>query len=57
MAHDLFDIEKVHSNFEASLKDSADVLMDHYLDGFKELYKYIIESIDARISSISISQI
>lgn len=40
MAHDLFDIEKVHSNFEASLKDQADVLMDQYLDGFKELYKY-----------------
>lgn len=40
MAHELFDIEKVHSNFEASLKDATDVLMDEYLEGFKELYKY-----------------
>lgn len=41
MAHELFDIEIVHNNFEASLKDPADVLMDQYLAGFKELYKYI----------------
>lgn len=41
MAHERFDIEKMHSNFEASLKDSADVLMDQYLEGYKELYKYI----------------
>lgn len=40
MAHELFDIEKVHSKFEASLKDATDVLMDEYLEGFKELYKY-----------------
>lgn len=41
MAHELFDIEKLHRNFEASLKDATDVLIDQYLEGFKELYKYV----------------
>lgn len=40
MANDRFDIEIVHRNFRASFKDPADVLMDPYLDGFKELHKY-----------------
>lgn len=39
MAQDRFDIEKVHINFEACLKDPADILLDQYLEGFKELYK------------------
>lgn len=41
MTNELFDIEKVHSTFEASLKDPADVLTDQYLEGFKELYKFV----------------
>lgn len=39
MAQERFDIEKLHENFNASLKDSDDILMDYYLEGFKELYK------------------
>lgn len=39
MGEDRFDIEKLHINFQASLKDSHDILMDCYLEGFKELYK------------------
>lgn len=41
MTNELFDIEKVHRTFEASLKDPADVLTDQYLEGFKELYKFV----------------
>lgn len=32
-------MEKVHVKFEASLKDPADVFLDHYLEGFRELFK------------------
>lgn len=39
MSIERFDIEKVHINFEACLKEPADVLLDYYLEGFKELYK------------------
>lgn len=36
-----FDIEKLHRNFTSSVEDdSTDVVMDFYLEGFKELYKY-----------------
>lgn len=41
MCDDRFDIEKLHSNFQASLKDSDDILLDCYLEGFKELYKWV----------------
>lgn len=41
MAQERFDIEKLHEKFEASLKEPADILMDEYLDGFKELYKWV----------------
>lgn len=41
MDQERFDIEKLHKNFEASLKDSHDIIMDFYLEGFKELYKYV----------------
>lgn len=34
-----FDIEKVHINFEASLTDPEDVILDHYLKGYRELFK------------------
>lgn len=41
MDQNFFDIEKLHTNFTSSLKDDADdVVMDFYLEGFKELYKY-----------------
>lgn len=36
---DFFDIESLHKNFEAALKDETDIMMDFYLEGFKELYK------------------
>lgn len=40
MDSDRFDIENLHKNFTAALKDETDVMMDFYLEGFKELYKY-----------------
>lgn len=40
MEMDRFDIESLHKNFTACLKDETDVMMDFYLEGFKELYKY-----------------
>lgn len=39
MAQDKFNIEKLQSNFQASLKDQTDVSLEYYLAGFKELYK------------------
>lgn len=39
MNQDRFDIERLQTNFQASLKDSHDVLLDYYLEGFKELEK------------------
>lgn len=39
MAQDKFDIEKLQSSFEASLKDQTDISLEFYLAGFKELYK------------------
>lgn len=39
MNQDKFDIEKLQSNFQASLKDESDILLEYYLAGFKELYK------------------
>lgn len=41
MAQDRFDIEKVHENFKAALKEEADVLIDFYIEGYKELYKCV----------------
>lgn len=41
MENNRFDIEKVHSSFEACLKDECDVILDQYLEGYKELYKYV----------------
>lgn len=40
MEQEFFDIESLHRNFEAALKDGTDIAMDFYLEGFKELYKY-----------------
>lgn len=40
MDQNFFDIEKLHTNFTSSLIDDEDVMMDLYLEGFKELYKY-----------------
>lgn len=40
MENEFFDIESLQKNFTASLKDQTDVVMDFYLEGFKELYKY-----------------
>lgn len=48
MAEDRFDIEKVHKNFEASLKDAEDVILDYYLEGFRELFKY--EALASKLS-------
>lgn len=39
MEQDFFDIEKLHKNFTAALKDDTDVMMDLYLEGYKELSK------------------
>ena len=39
MSCDKFDLQRVHDCFEKSLKDDDDILMDFYLEGFKELYK------------------
>lgn len=40
MEQDFFDIESLHKNFTAALKDDTDVVMDFYLEGYKELSKY-----------------
>lgn len=41
MGQNYFDIENLHKNFTAALKDETDVTMDFYLEGFKELSKYV----------------
>lgn len=41
MEQDFFDVEKLHKNFTAALKDDTDVMMDFYLEGYKELSKYV----------------
>lgn len=39
MSSEKFDLEKVREYFQTSLKDDDDVLLDEYLNGFRELYK------------------
>lgn len=41
MEQEYFDIEKLHKDFTAALKDDTDVTMDFYLEGFKELSKCV----------------
>lgn len=41
MEQNYFDIEKLHKNFTAAMKDDTDVTMDLYLEGFKELSKCV----------------
>lgn len=41
-AQDRFDLQKVHDHFVAAIKEPADVYIDTYLEGYKELFKYII---------------
>lgn len=43
MAQERFDLQIVLHNFEKCLKDPNDVLTDFYLDGFRELYKYVLK--------------
>uniref|UniRef100_A0A0K8TQX9 Putative cytoplasm n=1 Tax=Tabanus bromius TaxID=304241 RepID=A0A0K8TQX9_TABBR len=40
MSADRFDLERVHNFFDASLKDEDDVLMDEYLSGYNEIFKF-----------------
>ncbi|XP_035785455.1 ceramide-1-phosphate transfer protein-like [Anopheles albimanus] len=35
-----FDLQKVHEKFNESLSEEDDVYVDHYLEAFKELYKF-----------------
>lgn len=42
MDGEYFDIESLQRNFTAALKDETDVAMDFYLEGFKELCKYVM---------------
>lgn len=49
MDQEYFDIENLHKNFTASVKDENDVAMDFYLEGFKELYKYEQNLVDSSI--------
>lgn len=44
MEQEYFDIERLQSNFKAALKDETDVVLDFYLEGFKELCKYVLQS-------------
>lgn len=38
---EFFDVEKLHKSFTAALKDDTDVMMDLYLEGYKELSKCV----------------
>lgn len=38
-ASDRFDLQKVHDNFVAAIKEPSDVFIDTYLEGYKELFK------------------
>lgn len=38
---DRFDLQKVHDHFVAAIKESSDVDTDAYLEGYKELFKYV----------------
>lgn len=40
MSQEKFDLVKVSEHFKTSLKDDDDVLLDEYLDGYRELYKF-----------------